>query len=284
MGFPNHESEGQVFHNGVSKLDDSYLTEEQEPTWFAGTLMYGIKPFKDSPVSINFIRLATLHNKITSDDTNYTERFEANTILASQLSEFFPFKWLLEITAVFRKIPHTRLTIKTYRDRVCSYLGYIELYLTFRGLTLLDSTLIEINESLRVKKHIKMREVRNWKLRIIRVTPELKERWIKIRARAHQDVILSAVVKVMNTELAVIFCSKKEIFQVKQKCLGITKEFSSSPKSKHVKNHEVWARAICAKAVRSILPAYPSIPFPHLPKKTLKVIENKRWQLDQIIK
>ena len=40
--------------------------------------------------------------------------------------------------------------IRSFKDRVCSFLGYIELYLSFRGLTILDSTLNEVNISLQV--------------------------------------------------------------------------------------------------------------------------------------
>ncbi len=277
----NYNPEERVFYDEAFKDDDFSNSNEQYPTWFVGTLIEGIKPWKDR--SKNMRRLAILHNRITAEETDYSERYETNSAVASQLSEFFLFKWLLEITAVFQKTPQNLLSVKTYRDRVCSYLGYIDLYLTFRGLTLLESTLTEINESLHLEKHIKMREVRNWKLKIIRITPELKERWIRIRAQAHQDALLSTVVKVMNNELDVTDCSKEVVFQLKQECLRIAKDFASTPKCKHVKNQEIWARAVCAKAFRIAFPDCSCDPFPQFPRKTQKVINNKRWQLDQII-
>ncbi|MFX1284466.1 MAG: hypothetical protein ACFFB5_12475 [Promethearchaeota archaeon] len=255
--------------------DDSTMSCEQYETWFLGSLMRVKKPQRD------FNRLSSLHNRITHEETNFDERLQVNWRVASQLSEFFPLKWLIEITAQFRKLDATKLGIKTYQDRVCSYLGYIELYLTFRGLTLLDSTLVEINAFLAI--NISKNDVRTWKLKLLRITPGLQEQWIKIRARTHQSAIMSTVVHVMNRELVLTNCTKEEVFKVKQCALLLARKFVETKKARHIKKPEVWARAICTKALFETLPRYHSVAFPHLSHKTRKVIENKRWQLDRLI-
>ena len=260
-----------------SYSDDFHVSREQYETWFLGSLMR--ERSKNLPKSYN--RLSTLHNQITHEETNFNDRFQVNMRIASQLSEFFPLKWLLEISAVFRKRDIIKLRINSYEDRVCSYLGYIELYLTFRGLTLLDSTLKEINRYLHVD--LNKNDVRAWKLKLIQIIPGLQERWIKIRARNHQAAMISTVVHIMNKELVLEDCTKHEIFQVKQTALIIVRKFIKTDKARYVKKPEVWARAIIIKALNQVLPNYPYFPFPHFAINTRKVIENKRWQLDQLL-
>jgi hypothetical protein len=262
---------------GNSQSDDSHISREQYETWFLGSLMRE----RRSNLPKSYSRLSTLHNQITHEETNFDDRFKINMRITSQLSEFFPLKWLLEITSVFRKRDIFNLRINSYEDRVCSYLGYIELYLTFRGLTLLDSTLKEISCYLHVD--ITKHDVRAWKLKLIRIIPGLQERWIKIRARNHQAVIISTVVHIMNKELELEACTKKELFRVKQTALIITRKFIKTDKALYVKKPEVWARAIIVKALYQVLPNYPYFAFPQFPINTRKVIENKRWQLDRLI-
>lgn len=264
-----------IFETEPSHLEHQ-MSKEQFKTWFLGSLMHVKNPQRD------FIRLSSLHNRITHEETKFDERLQANMRIASQLAEFFPFKWMLEITSVFRKTYSTALGIKSIKDRICSYLGFIELYLTFRGLTLLDSTLDEINNFFEV--NITKNEVRTWKLKLLRIFPKLRKQWIKIRAQTHQSAFFSTVIQVMNKELELDNSwSKKEIFLIKQAALKIAKEFISTKKAQYIKKPEIWARAICVKAIRKIFPNNPFFPFSYLPTKTQKVIENKRWQLDQVV-
>ncbi|MFW9903441.1 MAG: hypothetical protein ACFFFH_03850 [Candidatus Thorarchaeota archaeon] len=260
-------------HNHPSKFQTS---QEQVDTWFLGSLLRVNSPQKE------FHRLSTIHNRITHEETKFDDRFQSNMRVASQLGEFFPFRWLIEITSVFRNTKSTTLGIKSLKDRVCSYLGFIELYLTFRGLTILDSTLDEINSFFDVI--ITKNDVRSWKLKILRIYPKLRKQWIQIRAQTHQSTLVSTVVRIMNKEMELDDTfSKEKVFMTKQACLRIAREFISTEKARFIKKPEVWARAICVKAVREVFSDQSSFPFPHLAIKTQKVIENKRWQLDQVI-
>ena len=258
--------------------DDFRTSDEQVETWFLGSLM------RDKPKSSEFpdyFRRAHLHNRITHEATDYDERYQTNILVASQLAEFFPYKWLLEITGALRRVDPRQVCVKNHKDRICCYLGYIELYLTFRGLTLLDSTLFEISISQNVT--ISKDEVRSWKLKLLRITPGLREQWVKVRAHTHQTALFFTVIHVMNKELDLKDCSTEEIFLIKQACLRIARKFIPSEKARHIKKPEAWARAICFKAVYETFPDAPFIPFPHLPSNTLKVLENKKWQLDQVV-
>ncbi|GAG87331.1 unnamed protein product, partial [marine sediment metagenome] len=159
--------------------------------------------------------------------------------------------------------------------------GYIELYLAFRRLTLLESTLKEINERLDTK--ITMNQVKSWKLKLLRMIPELRESWKKIRALSHQTAITGVVINSMNYELNLEECTKKEAFQIKQKALTIAREFIQTTKARHIKNIEMWARAICLKAIRDIKPSRTNVAFPSLNTGIRKVIDNKKWQLDKLL-
>ncbi|MHA2294203.1 MAG: hypothetical protein ACXACK_18740 [Candidatus Hodarchaeales archaeon] len=249
---------------------------EQENSWFMGSLI------TEKRLSVDFRRLSIIHNWVTHEETHFDDRFKTNMRIAAQLSEYFPFKWLTEITAAFRTLNARKLGIKTYEDRLASYIGYIEIFLTFRGLTLSDTTLDEINISLNVK--LTRDVIRSWKLKILRLDNSLREKWIKVRAQNHQAAILSTVIQVMNQELNLDSCSKEENFHIKQTCLLIARQFVASKRSVHIKKPEVWARAICLKAFRSITPDFSHSPFPHLSPNTLKVINHKRWHLDQLFK
>ncbi|MHA2246800.1 MAG: hypothetical protein ACXADY_17785 [Candidatus Hodarchaeales archaeon] len=260
--------------------DDFRSSAEQVDLWFLGSLINGFKsPNFSSP---HFRRSASLHNRITMDDTNFDERFQANMLVAYQLSEFFPLKWLLEITSSLRRFNSSKLSFVNNDDRFCCFLGYIELYLAFRGLTLLDSTLSEINNSKSL--NLTKDQVRTWKLKLLRITPELRDHWTKVRAQTHQTALLSTVIQIMNRDLDLKDFSKKEIFLTKQACLTIAREFVHTKKALHIKKPEVWARAICLKAVQETLPYNSHFPFPFLPPESQKVIQHKKWKLDRALK
>ncbi|MHA1966425.1 MAG: hypothetical protein ACW964_01360 [Candidatus Hodarchaeales archaeon] len=256
--------------------DDYYISDEQTDTWFLGSIMLRKRDFKKK-----YKRISLLHNRITHEHTNFDERYQANNRIASQLSEFFPKRWLLEITATFKKLSSKEIGLTSEYDRICSYLGFIELYLTFRGLTLLESTIDEINKSLYT--NLSKNDIRKWKIKLLRIIPELRANWKKIRAPTHQTAIISSVVQIMNQELSLTNCSQQEIFEIKQSALTIARIFALKPKAKFIKNIETWARAICIKALQECKPKYPCLAFPRLSQKTLKVIENKRWQLDKLL-
>ncbi len=61
------------------------------------------------------------------------------------------------------------------------------------------------------------------------------------------------------------------------------RKFAINPKARHVKNVEVWAYAICLKALKDCCPKYSCYAFPNHSLKVQKVIENKRWQLDKLL-
>jgi hypothetical protein len=276
LNINEEQSRDHIWFESQNYSSKYHTSQEQIDTWFLGSLLHINSPQKE------FHRLSTLHNRITHEETKFDDRLQSNMRVASQLAEFFPFRWLLEITSAFRKTESTLLGIKSLKDRVCSYLGFIELYLTFRGLTLLDSTLDEINSYFDVI--ITKNDVRSWKLKLLRIYPGLRKQWIQIRAQTHQSALVSTVVRVMNKEMKLDDnFSKEKVFLTKQACLRIAREFVNTQKARFIKKPEVWARAICVKAVREVLPDQSFFPFPYLVIKTQKVIENKRWQLDQVL-
>ncbi len=264
------------FFEPQEHTDDYYTSDEQTNTWFLGSIMQRKKGLEKK-----YSRISLLHNRITHEQTNFDDRYQANNRIASQLSEFFQKKWLLEITATFRKLSSKKIGLTSEEDRICSYLGFIELYLTFRGLTLLESTLKEINRSL--STNLNKNDVRRWKLKLLRMIPDLRDNWKKIRAPTHQTAIITSVVRIMNQELQLTKCTKNEIFEIKKTALTIAQTFALQPKARYIKNIEIWARAICIKSIRQCKPKYRCLAFPELPQKTQKVIENKRWQLDKLL-
>ncbi len=277
MGFIKNRTTSFVPCSGIEYERNSETeSKEQYEKWFLGSLMNN-----QSNVSSHFRRLTSLHNRITHDETNFDERYQSNSRIASQLDEFFPLQWLSEITIKITKIKSTELGIKTCKDRVCLYLGFIELYLAFRGLTLLDSVVDEINSSFGLS--ISKNDIRYWKIKILRFSPDIKEQWIKIRARTHQLAIFSAVVDIMNKEMLLEEYSKQEIFAIKHKTLNIAKKFTIRPESKHMKKLEIWARAICLKSFREIDHTSRVFPFKEMSDKAQKVTENKKWQLDRLL-
>lgn len=277
MGFKNNKTSIQVPCFGIEFEGNSEIeSKEQYEKWFLGSLMSN-----KLKVSSNFRRLTSLHNRITHNETNFDERYQSNGRIASQLDEFFPLQWLSEITVKITKMKSKKLGIQTYKDRVGLYLGFIELYLAFRGLTLLDSVLDEMNYSFCLS--ISKNDIRYWKIKILRLFPDIKEHWIKIRARTHQLAILSAVVDIMNKEMLLENYSKHEISGIKHNALNIAKKFTVRPESKHMKKPEIWARAICLKSFKEIHHKSRVFPFKEMSEKAKKVTENKKWQLDRLL-
>lgn len=227
---------------------DEYSSDEQFEMWFLASHMRNKKKER------KYERITLLPNRKAHEETKFDKRYKANNRIAVFLSEFFPKRWLSEITAIFSRIDSQKLGIKSEEDRLCSYLGYIELYLVFRGLTLLDSTLQEINT--RLSTHLIKSNVRTWKMRLLEITPDLRDHWKKIRASGHQIAITAAVIDMMNKELILTNCTEKEIFTIKHRALDIACKFAHYSKGRNVKNIEVWAWAICLKAVRDCIPKY----------------------------
>ena len=149
---------------------------------------------------------------------------------------------------------------------------------------MLKSTLEEINTSLRV--NLTKNDVRFWKMKILRFFPAILKQWKKIRAPSHQTALIGAVIRIMNQELVLYTLTPKESFKVKQTALQIARKFIHSPKARGVKNIEVWAQAVCAKALRDCGHTKGNdfeLFFPKLPPNVLKTISNKRWQLDTLL-
>ena len=91
MGFPIKIPDESPQY-GTEKTSDSE-SKEYENLWFTGTLM------RTNPShSKYFYRLAHIHNQIVAQETGNDSRFNANTEISRRLAEFFPLKWLNEIT------------------------------------------------------------------------------------------------------------------------------------------------------------------------------------------
>jgi len=73
----------------------------------------------------------------------------------------------------------------------------------------------------------------------------------------------------MNHEFVLSGCSNEEVFHVKQTALRIACDFTPTKKAHHIKKPEVWARAICFKALRDVLSDHPHFPFPDFPAKAI---------------
>ncbi len=264
----------------IAAKDDHSQSQEQPDFWFLGSLIR-MKKRLDGGNRNKYYRIASIHNRITHEETNFDERFQTNYRIASQLSEFFPLNWLVEITANLRSIDANLIAIKTEEDRYALYLGYIELYLAFRGLTLLESTLGEINSVYNL--NLTVNSIRTWKMKLLRVIPGLLEQYKRIMKKTSQSSILNAVILVMNNELILKGCTKQEIFIVKQRALSLAKGFSNTRKARMTKKIEIWAQAICLKALKDVQPSCKLFPFPSQYENMQKLLENKRWQLDKLL-
>lgn len=266
--------------NNIVAQDDHSQSQEQLDFWFLGSLIRMKKQMVGEKQN-GYYRMAMIHNRITQEETDFDERFQANYRVACCLSEFFPYKWLVEITANLRSTDAKTTRIKSEEERYALYLGYIELYLAFRGLSLLESTLHEINSAYNLT--LTMNNIRTWKIKLLRLIPGLLEQYKLIMKDTCQSTILNTVIDVMNHRLFFQDCTKQEVFKVKQQILVLTKAFCKTRKARMTKKIEIWAQAICLKAVKDVLSTYKVFPFPNMAENSRKAIENKRWQLDQLL-
>ena len=258
-------------------LNSHTNSQEQEETWFSGTLME-----LDPNDAKYYYRLSKIHNNITYEETGFNQRFKLNNLVAIRLAEFFPKKWLNEISNTFRSTPGEQLGVKTEEDRYLLYLGFIDILLILRGLTLLDSTLEEISKFCAI--NIKKNNLRTIRLRLLNLYPSLKDKWCKVRAKTPAKVLISTLLKVLNQEFVFDTESEKEIYKVKHKALEYGYSLSRMDRTVRMKRPETWARALCVKAHRDVLNYSTSDNFPNLTRKNYEVVENKRWQLDKILK
>ena len=276
MGFPIKTPNNSPQFD-IEKVSDGE-SKEYENLWFSGTLMRG-DPYHRK----YFYRLAHLHNRIVAQETGNDNRFSANTEISRRLAEFFPLKWLIEITTIFRDTSPSKLTFRYHEDRVVAYLAYIELILVFRGLTLLDSTLEEISHNLSLE--ISKDQIRSMKMKLLNIYPKLKKKYIKISPITPSKVLFGTVIRVMNKEVNFDTCTREEVFEIKHKSLDYCQLLcKTNNRVRRIKRPETWARAICLKAFRDTAVSNCScMTFPELSSEEFKVIENKRWQLDKLL-
>ena len=274
MGFPyNNRNDKASFEiqKGFQRE-----TQEREDSWFLGSLIQ-----IHDRVPSTFYRLRNVHNCITHEETGCDNRFRTNSMIASRLSEFFPIKWLDSITTTFKNTEAKELGVRQDEDRLYAYLAYIDLLLVFRGLILLDSTLEEINTSLNVKltKH----KLRTWRLNLLKIYPDLRNKWRNTRAKTPARAFLSTLLRVINTEIHFGNFSERDIFDIKHLALYYAHEFTEMDRVTRIKRMETWVRAICLKSIRDNNIKYTCQLFPKLTDKEFDVIENKRWRLDKIL-
>ncbi len=263
-----------------SLLDSDQQSQERLESWFAGTLIR-INKNEIANDKRYFFRLANYHNQITQEETGFDQRFKANNTIALRLAEFYPLKWLNEISNAFRDTKTNKIGLRYGEDRIYAYLAYIDLLLIFRGMTILDSTLAEISRSLGVT--LTRNKLRTYRLKLLRIYPALKQKWLTLRAQIPAKILLATVIHIMNNELAYPTCSHKEIFQIKHKALEYGQRLSNMERVKRMKSYEMWCRAICLKAFRDVFPHCSTEIFPSLTPSTFAVVENKRWQLDKLL-
>jgi hypothetical protein len=259
-----------------SKPFPDQQSQERLESWFDGTLMQ-----MERKTGSQFYRLARRHNQITQEETGFNLRFQANNTIAMRLAEFYPLKWLNEISNVFRNTKPSKIGLRYSEDRIYAYLAYIDLLLIFRDLTILDSTLVEISESLGVK--LSRQKLRTYRLKLLRVYPNLKKKWLALRAQTPAKTLIASVIRVMNDEIVFPMCSQEEIFSIKQKALEYTKRLANMERIKYMKCPESWARALCLKAYREFFPSCSVEIFLSLDDCSFSGLENKRWQLDNLL-
>ena len=274
MGFQSNKT-NNLRETTDYKSSSDQQSQERCESWFDGTLMQ-----TERKTGSQFCRLARRHNQITHEETGFNLRFRTNNAIAMRLAEFYPLKWLNEISDVFRNTKPIKIGLRYNEDRIYAYLAYIDLLLIFRGLTILDSTLTEISKSLGVK--LSRQKLRTYRLKLLRIYPDLKRKWLILRVHTPAKILLASAIQIMNNELVFPTSSHEEIFRIKQKALEYTKRLANMERIKHMKCPEVWARALCLKAFRELYPCCSSEIFRSLNLSSFALVENKRWQLDKL--
>ncbi len=274
LGYPNKNPEGNSSFESFRKSSEN--AQEREEHWFLGTLIQF-----NNKVPSHFYRLKNIHNCITHDETGCDNRFQMNHNIAGRLAEFFPLKWLDVITNTFKKTSAKELCVRLEEDRLYAYLAYIDLLLIFRGLTLLDSTLEEINKALGV--NLNKHKLRTWRMNLLKLYPDLRDKWRSVRSETPSRTLISTLIRILNSEMNFANYSDREIFEIKHQTLLYGQEFASLERITRIKRIETWAKALCLKAVRDVNLNYSNHLFSHISVKEFTVLENKRWQLDKIL-
>lgn len=276
------DEKNDLIHYEDPNLSD-IQTHERPECWFAGTIM-GVNGRNGSEGYFDryFYRLAHRHNQITQEETGFNQRFKANNSIALRLAEFFPLKWLNEISNIFRETDPSKIGLRYEEGLIYAYLAYIDLLLIFRGETIRDSTLEEISQSLGVE--LKKDIIRSYRLKLLRIFPELKQKWLTIRRQTPSKVLFATVIYIMNNELVFPDCSSEIIFQIKHRALEHTKQLIQHRCIKHIKKPETWARALCLLAINDFFPsARASEVFPHISIKLAYSLSNRSWKIEQLL-
>lgn len=221
QSFNNPNNQPQIEDNNVTMFLNSLLN----PLWK-----------KNIQMSINS------HNSTSSSNIDsFNTGFQIEEKISLKLMEYFPIKWINDINSTIKTLGYKRFGIKSDKDIICLFLGLIELYLNFRGLTILDSTLIEIKMSF--KLDIREKSVKNWKMKLIRLVPGLREKWFDFKSNQFQSAIFSNIILILNKSLTEF--TQEELFHTKQRALSIARDLCNSTGSLYTKDPETLADEIC---------------------------------------
>jgi hypothetical protein len=227
QSFNNPNDQPQIEDNNVTMFLNSLLN----PLWK-----------KNIQMSINS------HNSTSSSNINtFNTEFQIEGKISLKLMEYFPIKWVNDINSTIKALRYKRFGIKSDKDIIYLYLGFIELYLNFRGLALLDSTLIDIK--LFFKLDIRENSVKNWKMKLIRLVPGLREKWFEFKSNQFQSAIFSNIIFILNKSLTE--CTQEELFHTKQKALSIARDLCNSTSSLYTRDPETLANEICFQAMNN---------------------------------
>jgi len=221
QSFDNPDDQPQIEDNNVTM----FLNSLMNPSWKKNILM-----------NINS------HNNTSS---SYIDTFNRGFLIEAKISlklmEYFPIKWIYDINSTIKALGYKKFGIKSYKDIIYLYLGFIESYLNFRGLNLLDSTLIDIK--LFFKLDIREKSVKTWKMKLIRLVPGLREKWVEFKSNQFQSAIFSNIIFILNKSL--IECTQEELFHTKQRALSIARDLCNSTGSLYTRDPETLANEIC---------------------------------------
>jgi len=215
--------------------DDRPQIEDNNVTIFLNLLMNPLWK-KNIPINVN---------SQSSTSSSNINTFDKGILIEGKISlklmEYFPIKWINDINSTIKTLGSKRFGLKSVADIISLYLGFIELNLTLRGLTLSASTLTDIKSFFEID--ITEKSVKIWKMKIIQIVPELKKNWFKFKSNQFQSAIFANIILILNRSLTE--CTQEELFHTKQRALSIARDLCKSAGNMHTRDPETLANEIC---------------------------------------
>ena len=237
------------------------------------------RQFNGTTIYDNHFRQASLHNRITKEFTDYTDRSKSDYHLIDCLREFFNINYLDYLANLFKQIPYNKIPFRKMSikkdTRLHLYLAGINCILIKYGIFIPNRTYRDIENNF----HSKI-DITKFNLFYRLFKKDLPTFWKTYKYNNYNN--FNNAVKFALADIEKNGYAKQIIINVHLNTIKIFEQLKQTPKFKFLKPiaFDLNARGLVSLAY-TITTGEKTIPYSHEDLKTRRIIATKKFMIKQ---